>query len=238
MANIPRGSSPARARHGRYSRTDAGRIPNEALRIIPKLAEAGLPILAITYRNDEGAPASPDRRHWLGLTEWRDLEAATRYALDNGAEDIILCGCSMGGAMCVKMLQESELASNVRGVVTDSPLLDFGTTLDMVGRLRGYPGFVIPYGKAFAARRFGIDWQNMNLLARASELNAPILLLHGENDSLVPPQTSKALAQARPDIVRYVGSAGAEHARAWNLDPAKYEAAVREFLQDIGCGEG
>ena len=149
--------------HGR------GAHPNEALRIIPTLADAGLPILAITYRNDEGTPASPDHNHWLGSTEWRDLEAAVRYALDNGAEDIILCGCSMGGAMCVKLLCESELADKVRGAVMDSPLLDFGATLDTVGRKRGYPGFIIPYGKWFAAQRFGIDWQRMNLLARASE---------------------------------------------------------------------
>ena len=213
--------------HGR------GAQPNEALRIIPTLAKAGLPILAITYRNDEGVPASTDRQHWLGLTEWRDLAVAVRYALDNGAEDIILCGCSMGGAMCVKLLYESELADKVRGVVADSPLLDFGTTLDIVGRMRGYPGFVIPYGKAFAARRFGIDWKRMNFLANASALNAPLLLLHGEDDSLVPPHTSKTLAQARPDIARYIGFAGAEHARSWNADPERYETAVRQFVQDI-----
>ena len=214
--------------HGR------GAHPNEALRIIPTLADAGLPILAITYRNDEGTPASLDRNHWLGSTEWRDLEAAVRYALDNGAEDIILCGCSMGGAMCVKLLCESELAHKVRGAVMDSPLLDFGATLDTVGRKRGYPGFIIPYGKWFAAQRFGIDWQRMNLLARASEVSAPMLLLHGEADSLVPAQTSKALAHARPDIARYVGFEGAEHARSWNLDGTKYESAVRDFLRDVG----
>ena len=214
--------------HGR------GAHPNEGLRIIPTLADADLPILAITYRNDEGTPASPDRKHWLGLTEWRDLEAAVQYALDNGAEDIILCGCSMGGAMCVELLCESELADSVRGVVMDSPLLDFGATLDMVGRMRGYPGFVIPYGKWFAAQRFGIDWQRMNYLGRASELNAPMLLLHGESDSLVPPQTSKTLAHARPDIARYVGFDGAEHARSWNLNGAKYESEVRDFLEDVG----
>ena len=214
--------------HGR------GAHPNEALRIIPTLADADLPILAITYRNDEGTPRSDDRLHWLGLTEWRELEAAVRYALDNGAEDVVLYGYSMGGGMCVNMLYESDLADKVRCVVLDSPLLDFGATLDTVGRKRGYPGFVIPYGKWFAAQRFGIDWQRMNYLARASELNAPILLLHGESDSLVTPQTSKALAHARPDIVRYVGFEGAEHARSWNIDAGKYESAVREFLRDVG----
>ena len=222
-----RGSTWVVFAHGR------GAHPDEALRIIPTLAEAGLPTLAITYRNDEGAPRSHDRWHWLGMTEWRDMEAAARYALNNGAERIVLYGYSMGGGMCLKMLYESELAGKVRGVVMDSPLLDFRATLEYGARIRGYPRFIIPYARAFAGLRFGIDWERMNYLTRASELQAPILLLHGEADSLVPPHTSRALMRARPDIVRYVGFEGVEHARSWNGDSGRYEAAVRAFLQDV-----
>ena len=213
--------------HGR------GAHRNEALRIIPTLAKAGLPTLVIAYRNDDGAPASADRQHWLGLTEWRDLEAAVRYALDSGAEDVILYGYSMGGGMCLKLLYESELADKVRGVVMDSPLLDFRATLDYGASIRGYPRFITLYAKAFAGLRFGIDWKRMNYLTQASELQAPMLLLHGEADSLVPPHTSRALAYARADIVRYIGFDGVAHARSWNSDRQRYETAVSAFLQDV-----
>jgi alpha-beta hydrolase superfamily lysophospholipase len=213
--------------HGR------GAHPNEALRIIPTLANSALPILAINYRNDDGSPASPDRKHWLGLTEWRDLEAAIKYAIENGAEDVILYGYSMGGGMCLNLLYESDLAPKVRGVIMNSPLLDFGETLNIVGRIRNYPRPIVRFGKWAAGMRFGIDWQRMNYLNRASELQVPILILHGEKDSLVPAPTSQSLAWARPDIVRYVGFPEAAHARSWNLDPEKYEAAVRQFLREI-----
>ena len=213
--------------HGR------GAHPNESLRILPTLAEAGLPILAISYRNDDGAPASDDRQHWLGLTEWRDLEGAMKYATDNGAVDFILYGYSMGGGMCLNLLYESGLAAKVRGVIMNSPLLDFGGTLDFVGRIRNYPRIIVHFGKWVAGMRFGIDWQRMNYLNRASELRVPILILHGEKDNLVPAPISKSLAQSRPDIVRYVGFPEAEHARSWNLDPEKYDAAVRQFVQKI-----
>ena len=216
--------------HGR------GAHPNEALRIMPTLVDAGLPILAINYRNDEGAPASEDGWHWLGATEWRDLETAMEYAFDSGAEDFVLYGYSMGGGMCLNLLYESELADRVRCVVMDSPLLDLGGTLDFVGRERGYPRPIVMFGKAVAAVRFGIDWQRMNYLNRASELRAPILILHGEADDLVPAPISRLLQRERPDIVRYIGFPEAAHARSWNLDSARYESAVREYLQEILCG--
>ena len=212
--------------HGR------GAHPNEALRIMPTIVEDGLPILAFNYRNDEGAPASADSWHWLGYTEWRDIEAAMQYALDNGAEDFILYGYSMGGGMCLNLLYESQLADKVCAVVLNSPLLDFGGTLDIVGQIRGYPRAIVQFGKEVAAVRFGIDWQRMNYLSRASELRAPLLVLHGEKDTLVPAELSRLLARSRPDIVQYVGFPEAEHARSWNLDPDKYNAAVREFLRD------
>ena len=213
--------------HGR------GAHSTEALRILPTLTKAGLPVLAFSYRNDDGAPESTDRQHWLGLTEWRDLEAAMKYALDNGAEDFILYGYSMGGGMCLNLLYESALAAKVRGVVMNSPLLDFGGTLDFVGRVRSYPRPIVPFGKWVAGLRFGIDWQRMNYLNRASELQVPILILHGEKDDLVPAPISRSFARARPDIVRYVGFPEAAHARSWNLDPAKYEEEVRQFIQEI-----
>ena len=215
--------------HGR------GAHPNESLRIMPTLVDTGLPVLAITYRNDDGAPASAAGQHWLGLTEWRDLEAAMQYALDNGAEDFVLYGYSMGGGMCLNLLYESPLADKVRGVIMNSPVLDFGGTLDFVGNARRYPRFIVRFGKWVTSMRFGIDWERMNYLSRASELRAPVLVLHGEADDLIPAPLSQLLARARPDIVRYVGFADAGHARSWNLDPVRYESAVRAFLREVLC---
>ena len=218
--------------HGR------GAHPNESLRILPTLAEFDMPILAIEYRNDEQAPHSADRQHWLGLTEWHDLDSAMQYALDNGADDFVLYGYSMGGGLCVNMLCKSPLADKVRGTVMDSPMLDFGATLDIVADSRGYPRFIVKWGKAIAALRFGIDWRRMNYIARASELRAPALILHGEADALLPAPISKRLADARTDIVRYVGFPAAGHARSWNHDSVRYEAEVRRFLCAILADKG
>ena len=56
--------------------------------------------------------ASADGYHRYGQTEWEDLAAAIQYALDHGAEDVVLVGYSMGGAIVVSLLYRSPLAQS------------------------------------------------------------------------------------------------------------------------------
>ena len=201
--------------------------------ILPTVAELGLPSLLITYRNDVGELPSPDGFHWYGLTEWEDLEGAVSYAQEQGVESVILVGYSMGGAIVTNFLYRSPLAAKVRGVILDAPMLDLGSAIDHRVRERGLPVFLSWIGKFLAQVRFDVDWKALNYLSRADELATPILLFHGDADTVVPVETSDALAQARPDVVSYHRVPDATHARSWNINPERYEATVREFLAGL-----
>lgn len=212
----------------------------EFLRILPLFAERGHPTLAITYRNDEGLPSNEQGYYQFGAEEWEELEAAATYALAAGAEDLILVGYSMGGAIVVSFLYNSELAERVRGVILDAPALDLGAITDFGGgqtRVLGVPvpGPVTALAKRLTNLRFGIDYDAMNHLRQARELSAstPILLFHGSDDPTVPVSLSEKLADARPDIVDYHLFSGATHVSSWNHDRERYEAAVRGFLDDL-----
>ena len=77
------------------------------------LHDAGWTSLVPTYRNDEDVPAGPDGRYNLGLSEWRDLEAAVDHAVRSGAQEVLLVGWSMGGAIVLQFLDRSPLADVV-----------------------------------------------------------------------------------------------------------------------------
>ncbi len=130
-------------------------------------------------------------------------------------------------------LYRAPLAAKVGGVILDAPMLDLGSAIDYGVRERGLPVFLSGIGKFLARVRFDVDWKALNYLDRVQELDVPILLFHGDADTVVPVETSDALAQARPDVVSYHRVPDATHVRSWNLNPAKYEAAVREFLEGV-----
>jgi hypothetical protein len=215
-----------------------GASRREALRMLPVVTELGLPSLVITYRNDEGVPQNPDGLHWFGLTEWEDLEGAVKYAVGREAEGVVLIGYSMGGGIVTKFLYESPLAEKVRGVVLDSPMLDFGATIDHGASQRSIPvvggtpvlDLIIWIAKNISSIRFGIDFDRMDYLSGVNELATPILLFHSDADRKVPVESSDTLAETRPDIVRYVRNSDIDHVRTWNVLRSEYEAAVKDFL--------
>ncbi|MCH9010400.1 MAG: alpha/beta hydrolase [Chloroflexi bacterium] len=205
----------------------------ESLRTLPVIAKSGMPMLVISYRNDEDTVSDPSGMYGYGLTEWEDLEGAVLYALDNGARRIVLVGYSMGGGIVTSFLLESSLAGQVSGAILDSPMLDFGATVELGAEEDGYPVFVGKMAKLFSGFRFGVDWASLNYLDRADELALPILLFHGTEDHRVPISTSRSLAALRPRLVTYVELPGVDHVRGWNADRDAYESAVSDFLKSI-----
>ena len=207
--------------------------PREALRMLPVTTDLGLPSLSITYRNDFWAPKTEDCYYRYGQTEWQDLEGAVRYALEHGADNVVLVGYSMGGGIVINFLYESSLAGEVRGVILDAPMLDLNAIIKSAAGERNIPGPFLTSAKFIARYRFDLQWEQLNYLDRTDELTVPILLFHGDADDEIPVETSDKLYELRPDIVTYVRVKGAGHVRSWNTNRETHEAAVRDFLRIV-----
>ena len=205
--------------------------PGDGLPSLPVLHDLGFPALFITYRNDKGQPQDPSGFYQFGLTEWQDLHAAVEYVLSQpGARNVVLIGHSMGGSIITKFLYESPLAGSVTGVVFDSPMMDFKAPVDRGARKYHLPGFLTATVKWITTLRFDLDWDAMDYLQNADRLDVPILLIHGKNDTYVPIETSNKLAELRPDLVTFNVYPNATHTNSWNVDSARYERELREFL--------
>lgn len=215
--------------HGR------GGARRESLRILPTLHRAGHPTLTITYRNDVGAPPSPDGRYHLGDTEWEDLQAAVRFARSRGARRVVLYGWSMGAAVIGAFLDRSPDAAGIAAVVWDAPLVDWRATLRRQARNRHLPGRLAAVAALVTRRRIGIDFARFDLRARPPAVRPPTLVLHSSADTAVPVAPSRALAAAAPGLgwpMRYVEVPDVEHTGAWNADPDRYERTVTAFLAE------
>lgn len=102
----------------------------DVLRVVDIVHRMGFPALAVTYRNDLGVARDPSGYLRYGQSEWRDLQAAVRWALSHGARRVILVGQSMGGAVVSAFLEYSPLAPKVVRVVFDAPMLDLQAIVD------------------------------------------------------------------------------------------------------------
>ena len=214
--------------------------PADGLRMVPILTQAGFPTLIATYRNDPGAPEDPSGKLRYGLTEWQDLEAMVTYALEQGSDGVVLDGYSMGGGIVMAFLQRSEIASEVRAVILDAPMLDFSATVDdnasretlPVGGLP-LPSSLTAVAKLIADLRFDVDWPSLDYLADTSRYHVPFLVFHGTGDTIVPIATSRRFARLLPQQVELVECERAEHIGCWNLGPDGYAATVQQFLDGV-----
>ncbi|MGW6708666.1 alpha/beta hydrolase family protein [Streptomyces sp. NPDC054956] len=201
--------------------------------VMPFLHRHRLPVLDLGYRGDLGAPESPDGLGHLGESEWRDLDAAIRYALRYGARRVVLHGWSTGATMALHAAERSALAERISGLVLDSPVLDWHTTLRALAAARRTPAPLLPLAVKAAEGRAGLRADRRPPGSDPAALKIPVLIFHGPDDALAPWEPSRRLAAARPDLVtlRTVPEAG--HGAMWNADPAGYEEALRRFLTPL-----
>ena len=200
--------------------------------------DLGYPTLNISFRNDENQPKDPSGIMQFGITEWKDLEGAVTYSIGNGAKNIVLFGMSMGGGIVLNFMYKSTLKNHVIGLILDSPILDFGKTVDLSAKKERIPGLGLPLpqvltdiAKLIAQSRFNIRWSDINYLKNADKLEVPILLFHSKDDRTIPVSTSDEFAKMRKDLIfRYIRIDGIDHIKSWNYDPESYKRHLSEFL--------
>lgn len=212
----------------------------DVLRVVGIVHRMGFPALAVTYRNDLGVARDPSGYLRYGQTEWRDLQAAVRWALSHGAQRVILIGQSMGGAVVAAFLEHSTLAPKVVRVVFDAPMLDLQAIVDYGASQRSMPvtggGIPTPLvwtAEQIAGMRFGINWSATNYLDNTAWLKVPALVTQGTDDPKVPVSVGARLKALHPALVTFTRFAGAGHVESWNMDRTMYTSLLESFLSPV-----
>ena len=163
-----------------------------------------------------------------------------QFSLGQGATGVIPVGISMGGGIVASFLQHSPLASRAVGVVLDAPMLNLGSAVDYGATQRRLPVVALPIpapltdsAQWLAGRRFGVNWPEVDYLRDPAWVRTRTLVLHGDEDTLVPVADSQRLAAVRPELVTLLRFPVAGHVESWNADRSRYQQAVRGFLATV-----
>ncbi|GGS07331.1 alpha/beta hydrolase [Streptomyces rubiginosohelvolus] len=205
----------------------------QPMNLMPFLHQQRFPVLDLAHRGDPGAPRPADGLGHFGASEWRDLDAALRYALRYGARNVIVHGWSTGATMALYAAVESPLRDRISGIVLDSPVLDWPVTLRALAAARGVPAALLPLAVRAAQGRTGMGATPVLETSVPASLRTPTLILHGPDDTIAPWGPSRELAARRADLVSLHAVPQAPHASMWNVGPARYEETLRRFLTPL-----
>ncbi|MEX0343182.1 MAG: alpha/beta hydrolase [Erythrobacter sp.] len=169
-----------------------------------RLVPEGYGVLAAEYRGYRGNPGNPSEE---GL--YRDGRAAIAFLNGRGVEPegLVLIGNSIGSGVAVQMASEVEAAA----LVLISP---FASLRQLAGEKFRW----LPTGLLLRDRYENAD--------KLGDVKAPVLILHGDADTLIPPAHAEQLAAANPAAELRIFS-GYGHDLAWH---EVAEEAVLAFL--------
>jgi uncharacterized protein len=171
--------------------------------IAAQAARHGYAIVLATYRGFGGNPGKPSEE---------GLYADARATLDAVVSGpFVLWGESLGTGVATKMATERRVA----GVILQSPYI---SVADRAGEMMWW----MP-ARALVTDRF-------DSIARIASIQAPLLIVHGARDTLIPIRHGRALYDAALEPKTFVELPDRGHNE---MQGPEFEAGVRKFLESL-----
>jgi hypothetical protein len=174
-----------------YFHGNAGNLASRSERVRRYVAR-GYGVLFLSYRGYGGSTGTPSERNNVA-----DAKLAYDKLIADGVapQDIVVYGESLGSGVATQLAADKE----VGGVVLDAPY----TSIVDVGAL-SYPYLPV--------RPFMLDrYETIKFIPR---VHAPLLVLHGEADAVIPVEMGKAVyaaASAPKEIATFPGAGHSDH---------------------------
>jgi fermentation-respiration switch protein FrsA (DUF1100 family) len=175
------------------------------------LAAEGLTVLLFDYRGYGGNPGSPTE---AGLA--LDVRAARESLLATGVPEsrLLYFGESLGSAAVAELAAEHPPAA----MLLRSPFVDLAS----LGSVH-YP--LLPVRPLLRDR--------YPLVGHLARVDAPVTVVYGTGDTIVPPEQSRAVAEAAPNLRQVVPVPGAGHNDLVLLDGQALIDAVLDLADHV-----
>jgi len=201
----------------------------DLLGISAALWRDGNNVLVFDYRGHGELVGTPVT---LGYQEMQDLLAGVAYTKSRVPDAAIgVLGYSMGGAVAI---MGAARCPDIGAVVADSPFARQREAIDLhMRRVLHVPhGFVLALVDLLLGRLRGYHFKDVEPLSEVGLLSPrPLLLIHGEADSMTDPRDSATLYAAAGEPKELWSSPGIEHCGTYFADRPAYVARVSAFFR-------
>lgn len=195
------------------------------------LRSRGHSVLLVDLRGHGGSQGS---RTALGGVEHADVRAGMSWlhAAGLGRQGLGLEGHSMGA---VAVLLAAAGRDDVKAVIVEAPYDTYRRTIAHHARLLYHlPEWtpLVPIAIAFAERWAGFDADEVDAVAAAGRIQAPLLAIADGDDARMPEAVVRRIYDSHPGPKRLWVAPGVDHVGAFQL-PA-YAQRVLSFLDENG----
>jgi alpha-beta hydrolase superfamily lysophospholipase len=177
---------------------------------IRRMQELGFSVLAVDYRGfGKSDAATPSET--LAL---EDAHAAWRWlAAQHPKQPRYIFGHSLGGAIAIELASQvdDEAGTLVEGTFTSIP--------DVVDTMKW--GWLAP--DSLITQRF-------EAVNKVAQIGSPLLVVHGEQDSLIKPELGRKLFEAAREPKAFVLVPGGSHHNTNALGLAQYREALTQLF--------
>ena len=192
---------------------NAGNISHRVDNIAVLNELTGLSVLIVDYRGYGLSEGSPSEN---GL--YLDAEAALKYLTSevglDPVEDIVLFGRSLG----VGVAAEMATRHSVRCVILES---GFTSVMDMAKATQ--PDWLVYLLKPMIDARY-------DSLSKLGLIDSPVMIVHGEQDDIVPFSMAGELYEAATEPKRFHAVRGAMHNNVYERGGTPYFEALSDFI--------
>jgi hypothetical protein len=175
-----------------------------------RLQELGFTVLGVDYRgfgqSSQGLPSE--------TLAYEDAQAAWDWLGRNyPGRDRYAFGHSLGGAIAVHLASTRD---DMRGLIVEG---SFTSIPDLV---RHFKWGWLPVGPLIT--------QRFEAGAHIRRVRAPVLVVHGSADGLIPPALGRALYEAAPGVKRFLLVEGGSHHNTNAVGQPQYRQALAEMF--------